>query len=57
MFFIQSSLKSYFYILGKSGELVWSFDYDIYGRPKNVKANGLSNQNGQALMYEIIRKK
>ena len=44
MFFIQSSLKSYFYILGKSGELVWSFDYDIYGRLKNVKANGLSNQ-------------
>ncbi len=50
MFFIQSSLKSYFYILGKSGELVWSFDYDIYGRLKNLKANGLSNQNGQALI-------
>lgn len=44
MFFIQSSLKSYFYILGKSGELVWSSDYNIYGRLKNVKANGLSNQ-------------
>ncbi len=44
MFFIQSSLKSYFYILGKRGELVWSSDYNIYGRLKNVKANGLSNQ-------------
>ena len=37
MFFIQSSLKSYFYIFGKGGELVWSADYDIYGRLKNLK--------------------
>lgn len=57
MFLIQSSLKSYFYIFGKSGELVWSSDYDIYGRLKNLKANGLSNQNGQALIVWDYQKK